>query len=469
MTSHSERIVRPGWEGKTPRSPDEFSAAWKDSQACSTLLDQVTTYQQKYPFNSEHFDNFLASRQQDQADSQRSRSPFTISYWAQVKLTLWRSWLLLKRDPSVTVAMFITTLFQALIVGSLFYNLPPDSSSISRRGVFMFSIVLTNAFASILEIMSLYAKRKIVEKHARYALYHPSAEALAAVICDLPYKVVNCIVCNIVLYFMANLKREPGAFFFFLLNIFIITLTMSMMFRLLGSLTKTIAAALAPASVILLVVMLYTGFAIKVQNMQVWLGWLRWLNPVHYGFEALMLNEFIGTRYDCASFVPAGPSYDRVPPTERVCSVAGARPGEDFIEGTAYLETSYGYINSHRWRNFGIMIAYLIFFTICHLVSTEYVASEKSKGEILVFTRKAMLSHATQSLRDTETQNQRRGPAAEQDQSNNTKIESSRSVFHWTDVCYDVKVKGEDRRILDHVDGWVKPGTLTALMVRLFP
>ena len=33
-----------------------------------------------------------------------------------------------------------------------------------------------------------------------------------------------------------------------------------------------------------------------------------------------------------------------------------------------------------------------------------------------------------------------------------------------SDVCYDVKIKSETRRILDHVDGWVKPGTLTALM-----
>ena len=39
------------------------------------------------------------------------------------------------------------------------------------------------------------------------------------------------------------------------------------------------------------------------------------------------------------------------------------------------------------------------------------------------------------------------------------------SIFSWKDVVYDIKIKGEPRRILDHVDGWVKPGTLTALMV----
>lgn len=44
-------------------------------------------------------------------------------------------------------------------------------------------------------------------------------------------------------------------------------------------------------------------------------------------------------------------------------------------------------------------------------------------------------------------------------------IQKQTAVFSWRDVVYDIKIKKEPRRILDHVDGWVKPGTLTALMV----
>ena len=44
-------------------------------------------------------------------------------------------------------------------------------------------------------------------------------------------------------------------------------------------------------------------------------------------------------------------------------------------------------------------------------------------------------------------------------------VKTQTAIFHWEDVCYDIKIKKEERRILDHVDGWVKPGTLTALMV----
>jgi ATP-binding cassette subfamily G (WHITE) protein 2 (PDR) len=54
-------------------------------------------------------------------------------------------------------------------------------------------------------------------KHNRYALYHPSAEALSSLIVDLPYKITNSLVVNSTLYFMTNLRREPGPFFFFLL------------------------------------------------------------------------------------------------------------------------------------------------------------------------------------------------------------------------------------------------------------
>jgi ABC-type multidrug transport system ATPase subunit len=39
-----------------------------------------------------------------------------------------------------------------------------------------------------------------------------------------------------------------------------------------------------------------------------------------------------------------------------------------------------------------------------------------------------------------------------------------KDIFTWKDVVYDIEIKGEPRRLLDHVSGWVKPGTLTALM-----
>ena len=103
-----------------------------------------------------------------------------------------------------------------------------------------------------------------MDKHAQYAFYHPSAEAVASMLTDLPYKICNAIIFNITLYYMANLRREPGAFFFFLFVNFIMVLTMSMFFRSIGSLSRTLEQALAPAAILILALVIYTGFTLPV-------------------------------------------------------------------------------------------------------------------------------------------------------------------------------------------------------------
>lgn len=85
-----------------------------------------------------------------------------------MSLTLWRSVVMLKTDPSLTLTMLTINTLQAIIVSSIFYNLSETTAAFQNRAVLLFFVILMNAFSSILEIISLYAKRKIVEKHARY-------------------------------------------------------------------------------------------------------------------------------------------------------------------------------------------------------------------------------------------------------------------------------------------------------------
>ncbi|RTE78866.1 hypothetical protein BHE90_006650 [Fusarium euwallaceae] len=465
MTSHQERVIRPGWEGKAPRSPEEFAQAWKNSTNRRHLLAEMDDYLEQHPFGGEHYEKFVMSRKMDQSKAQRLNSPFTLSYMEQMRLTLGRSWVMLKADPSVTITLLCCNLVESLVISSIFYNLPENTGAFFKRGLLIFFMLLMNAYNNILEIMTLYAKRNIVEKHARYALYHPSAEALSSMIVDLPYKIFNTIMMNTTMYFMGNLRRDPGHFFFFLLFSFVITMSFSMLFRLIASLTKTIAAALARASILLLVIALYTGFAIPPQYMPVWIGWIRWVNPTFYGLESLFINEYGGREYPCSNFVPDGPEYGDVSPLSRACAVQGSIPGESFVHGSDYISSTYGYNDSHKWRNFGVVIAFTILFMGLHLLATETIASERSKGEVLVFTRKGIKKHSPKICEDEEAGSHGKSQQNHNDDSGEiTDVEKQTSVFHWRDVCYDIKIKGEPRRILDHVDGWVKPGTLTALM-----
>jgi ATP-binding cassette subfamily G (WHITE) protein 2 (PDR) len=149
---------------------------------------------------------------------------------------------------------------------------------------------------------------------------------------------------------MTNLRRTAGAFFFYILISFMVLMTMSMFFRSIASVSRTLVQALAPAAIVILALLIYAGFAISVPNMLGWSSWIRWLNPVYYGLEALMINEFHGREFACSTFVPAGPGYTNISPLEHICSTVGAVAGSNVVHGDTYIYEAYLYVSSNKWR-----------------------------------------------------------------------------------------------------------------------
>ncbi|CAI7608425.1 unnamed protein product [Penicillium glandicola] len=471
LTSPAERIVKPGFENMVPRTPDEFAAAWKNSAAYKELQKEIADYDQQYPIGGESFDKFVESRKAMQSKGQRVKSPYTLSVSEQVQICVTRGFQRLKGDYSLTISALIGNTIMALIIGSVFFQLPGDVTSFYSRGALLFFAVLLNSFSSALEILTLYAQRPIVEKQARYAMYHPFAEAISSMVCDMPYKILNAITFNITLYFMTGLRQTGGAFFTFLLFSFMTTMTMSMVFRTIASYSRTLSQALVPAAILILGLVIYTGFTIPTRNMLGWSRWMNYIDPIAYGFETLIVNEFHGRNFPCEakSFIPSGDAYTDVDRFSKICSAKGAVAGQDFISGEAYYTASFQYSNSHRWRNLGIMIAFMLFFMATYLIGTEYISESKSKGEVLLFRRGYAPKHSGNSEDDIEQTHavssaEKKDGALSDGEETTAAIQRQTAIFQWQDVCYDIQIKKEERRILDHVDGWVKPGTCTALM-----
>ncbi|KAJ6571794.1 putative ABC transporter [Mycena capillaripes] len=480
LTNPAERIITPGFESRVPRTSEEFAHVWKESHEYQTLLKEIAAYNAEYPLGGEALDKFRSSRKMQQSKSISAKSPYTISVRRQIALCMERGWQRLQGDLTTFYVTVFGNFIMTLIISSVFYNLKDSTSSFYSRGALLFYAVLINAFASALEIFTLYAQRPIVEKHTAYALYHPFAEAVSSMICDLPAKFLTGTVVSLTFYFMTNLRREPAAFFIFYLFSLTTTFVMSMIFRTIASASRSLIQALTPTAVFILGLVMYTGFTVPVRDMVPWFRWINYINPVAYTFESLMVNEFVGRSFSCATFVPAGPTYADVSAENRICSTPGSKAGLDFVLGTDYVATSFSYSHSHLWRNFGILIAFMarfsfpfcflrlisyIVFCAIHLICTEYISAAKSKGEVLVFTR-GHLPPARRS-RDEESSavDEKSDSGTVTKRPEDVKIHAQKKIFHWKDVCYDIKLKdGSDRRLLDHVDGWVRPGTLTALM-----
>ncbi|GME79243.1 unnamed protein product [Ambrosiozyma monospora] len=262
---------------------------------------------------------------------------------------------------------------------------------------------------------------------------------------------------------------------------------MSHIFRTVGSCFDTLPGSLTFVNLILMALMVYAGFSLPTVTMHGWSRWINYIDPIAYAFEALIANEFSGRQFDCTIFVPA---YPDMPMENKVCAVVSAKPGLSYINGTDYIAQSFGYYSSHNWRNFGILIGYAAFFLITYISIIEGSKVGMQKGEKIVFQlstlsklkKQKRVDYKRLTHNDIETTagfakgEKPVGVTEDNSVSMNesgsgsgsskgvTRLVASQEIFHWRDVCYEVKIKDENRRILDHVDGWVKPGTLTALM-----
>ncbi|KAK5064561.1 hypothetical protein LTR84_000394 [Exophiala bonariae] len=465
MTFPAERSARTGC--RPPQTPDEFAAAWNSSPEYRSLQVEIEAYKEQHPIGGQDANTYRELKRSHQAEGQRLKSPYTLTYMQQVQLCAWRGYRRLKADPTLTLTMSIGNVIMALIISSLFFDLDPDTDSFYDRSVVIFVAILFNAFSSMLELLTLYAHRPIIEKQSRYTFYHPSAEAYASVLVDLPVKIANTLSFNSVFYFMTNLNRSPGPFFFYLLVVFCLVLAMSGFFRSVGAISRSEQQAMIPATLLMLALLIFTGFIVPIDYMLGWCRWIRYVDPVAWGYESLMVNEFHGRVFLCSTYVP---DYANIADTTTACGALGAVPGQLYVDGDDFIKSAYSYEHAHKWRNVGIIVAIAVLTHLFYFIASEYVTAKKSKGEVLVFRRGVLIPAAMQKD-DVEKSLQRsRPPMTTFTQPDTVPIRTKNdkqhlgSIFHWRNVCYDIKIKGKPRRILESVDGWVKPGTLTALM-----
>lgn len=124
------------------------------------------------------------------------------------------------------------------------------------------------------------------------------------------------------------------------------------------------------------------------------------------------------------------------------------------------------------------MIAMAIIVCALHLFAAQHIPARRSKGDVLSFRR---ASRGKRVSPDSESAVPRISPqemhshdleggiyadrTGEKSQAQKLRIHEQSSVFHWKNLSYEVKVHKGSKKILNNIDGWVKPGTLTALMV----
>ncbi|KAF8314175.1 hypothetical protein DL93DRAFT_2228010 [Clavulina sp. PMI_390] len=455
-----------------PLSPQEFLAVYEKSDVARRMKQELDDHLAAEEARAKQTAEFKEGVRLEKARGVWRNDPSTVDIWTQVKAATVRQYQLLWNDKTSLVIKQGSSIVQSVILGSLFYNLQYTTADMFTRSGTIFFILLFNSLLSMTEVTASFSGRSILAKHKSFALFHPSSMVFAQVLADLPILMVQVSVLMLPIYFMTNLRRSGAAFFTLWIITYVTTLSITAFFRMIGFSFSTFDGASGVSGISVGLLITYAGYLIPPPSMKPWLAWTRWLNPLYYGFEAAMTNEFHNVDFSCVQLVPSGGSYT----TEGgnfACAVQGAQPGEAFVSGDAYLAVSMDFHHSHLWRNLGINIVFWIAFVCLTALAVERLKPAGSQKSYLLFSRQAARNADDADPADAEhgaitvlKKAVTSTSAAERRDAEKMKaqLQQADTIFTWQGVNYTVPVKGGERQLLNDVQGYARPGQLLALM-----
>ncbi|WFC95973.1 hypothetical protein MBRA1_002629 [Malassezia brasiliensis] len=481
VTDPIGRRLNPDFK-EIPLSPEEQAAAFRSSELGRANQAEVDAYiaEMEAKHSREFSHEYISTVRGKRTPHTRKNSRYMLSWPQQIRLAIKRRAQIAWGDMNTTLITSAASLFQALIIGSVYYQMAQNTSALfSRSGVIFFAL-LYNSFSAMAEVPNGYMQRPVVIRQQRFAMLHPSADSLGNVLLDIPIRSITMTIFSIVLYFLTGLAVRADKFFIFYFTTMLLTFTMVTFFRAVTAWTRSVSIATMVAGLTIIDSALYAGYAIPRPSMVIWWRWLSYCNPIAFGFEVMMMNEYRGEYLPCAP----GQMFPPVPganPANQVCPVAGAEPGETLIDTSRYAYYQYGYKWSSAHRNIGIVIGFWIFFIILYMVGSEFQTDPSATGGVMIFKRGSVKREQLEQAEDAaqnpgvsdgieekqqqevEQQQDQEAPANAEEQGQGI-LKVSDEIFSWEHVNYDVMIKGEPRRLLNDVSGFVAPGKMTALM-----
>ena len=480
VTDPAQRRFRKGFEASAPKTAEDFERTFKGSQNYAQVLASVEEYE-RHLKETGYVDakEFQQSVKEQQSRHVSSKSSFTVSYWRQILACARREFWLVWGDKPTLYTKFFIIVSNGLIVASLFHGQSNDTSGAFPRGGLAFFSILFLGWLQMSELIKAVTGRTIIERHKDYAFYRPSAVCLARVLSDFPQILAMTIPFSIIMYFLGGLDVDVSKFWIYLLFVFVTTFNLTALYRMFAALSPTINDAVRFAGIGFNLLIIYTGYVIakpQLLHQKIWFGWIYYINPITYAFEGVLTNEFHGRVMECSpqQLVPQGPGIER---QYQGCAISGATLGNPSVTGEQYLSTTFEYTRSHLWRNFGVVIAFTVLYILVTVIASEIFSFVGGGGGALIFkkgskspapsTTKAVDVEKAGSSGDNSASSGNlaaRSPANDKGADDIPKTSSDESIFTWTDVNYSVPYGGGERQLLNQVQGYSKPGVMTALM-----
>ncbi|KAI5364888.1 Putative AAA+ ATPase domain, ABC-2 type transporter, ABC transporter [Septoria linicola] len=250
----------------------------------------------------------------------------------------------------VRVAMYMGL---AIMMGTVWLRLGSTQQNIQP---FVNAIFFGSAFMSFMAVAYVPAfleDRAIFVKERANGLYGPTAFLVSNFIIGLPYLFLISVLFSIVSYWLINLRPDAGAFFTWIMWLFLDLVAAESLVVFMASLFPNFVVALALIAFANGLWMSVGGFLVSLPVLNAfWKYVFHYIDYQAYVFQGMMVNEFRARSYSCEQI-----------DGQCFCSYPSELQSECRIAGTAVL-SQYGYALGREGKWVGIMIAIIVVYRL---------------------------------------------------------------------------------------------------------
>ncbi|KAK4705806.1 hypothetical protein P7C70_g397, partial [Phenoliferia sp. Uapishka_3] len=337
----------------------DWPGRWKESQQAAAILAQIDS---------------LAARGNNAVTDDTKHSAFASSFMEQTKELIIRNFRAQWRQGDYNTTKLVLLVFFGMYIGFTFYKLPNTVAGIEALTLSLLTLIQVAA-AIMLDIgLNYQAKMVIYVSRERNGIYSWQALVTALNIVEIPILVVGYTLLFLCYVFAERLNGRA--------TVSGLTWCLWMVYAVFTSTCGILLGAVSPSPfavpfVLSLVWNIWNGLSwslvphpIMVQPFH---SFFSWISPLRWYLGSLMSNQISPLKVTCAAaeltrfnapsgqtcgeyaaaFLTTAAGYLANPDDTSNCGYCQMSSGSDYI-------STLGYSYSHRWRDWGIFIIFVL-------------------------------------------------------------------------------------------------------------
>ncbi|OWZ19517.1 Pleiotropic drug resistance protein transporter [Phytophthora megakarya] len=282
-TSQQYRYQVDSYQRNHPRLASEFANHFRQS-----LIHQEMLHQLAAPPDPKAL---------EMAEQRLSKVPaFQQSFLESIQTLFRRQVMVLYRNKPFIIGRVVMILIMGLLYSTVFYDFDPTEVSVVM-GV-LFATILFLSMGQSSQVPTYIAEREIFYKQRGANFFSTKAYVLATSASQIPLILAESLIFGVMVYWICGFDADFLRFIIFEIILFLINLSMGMLFSFLAAISPNANVAAPLGIVSLLVFILFAGFIVTKNNIPDFLIWGHWISPMSWGLRALAINEYRASTFD---------------------------------------------------------------------------------------------------------------------------------------------------------------------------